>query len=78
MFCLGILPLVLIDCCFILSDLMPKGALLENKGDRIVLAIMFSVYLVSMIIAMYPGREDPSATESNHFYAHDDNWTDKH
>jgi hypothetical protein len=55
-FCLGILPLALIDCCLILSGLMPRGARFANAEDRAVWAVLVSIYLVSMIVAMYPGR----------------------
>ncbi len=55
-FCLGILPLVLVDCALILSGLMPRGALFATALDRLVWAVLFSLYLASMIVAMYPGR----------------------
>jgi hypothetical protein len=55
-FCLGILPLVLIDCFMILSHLMPQGAQFATRDDVIVLAIVFAIYLTLMTVAMYPGR----------------------
>lgn len=57
-FCLGILPLVLIDCAVILSELMPAGAF--AAADYMALGIAVSFYLTAMIIAMYPGRENVS------------------
>jgi hypothetical protein len=55
-FFIGILPLALIDCFLILSHLMPKGALFAAGSDRIMWGILFGIYLMSMIVAMYPGR----------------------
>lgn len=53
---LGIVPLVLIDCVVILSEIIPGGAF--GRGDLVVLAGMIGVYLAAMVVAMYPGRED--------------------
>lgn len=55
-FCLGILPLVLIDCVLILSHLMPPGALFQARSDLIVWMMLAGIYLASMVIAMYPGQ----------------------
>jgi hypothetical protein len=68
--CLGILPLILIDCFMILSHLMPRGALLTADSDKFALAIVYALYLSSMAVAMYPGRtisspvdwDDPTAS----------------
>jgi hypothetical protein len=68
-FCLGILPLALVDCVIILSDLMPKGALFASEEDRMIWAILLSIYLASMIIAMYPGRTIPSPVETDDPFA---------
>jgi hypothetical protein len=68
-FCLGILPLALVDCVIILSDLMPKGALFASEEDRTIWAILLSIYLGSMIIAMYPGRTIPSPDGSDDPFA---------
>jgi hypothetical protein len=68
-FCLGILPLALVDCVIILSDLMPKGALFATEEDRTIWAILLSIYLGSMIIAMYPGRTIPSPDGSDDPFA---------
>lgn len=65
MFCLGILPLVLIDCVVILSELMPAGAF--GGADYIALAVPIMIYLASMVVAMYPGREDVSPDGLDHF-----------
>ena len=53
---LGIVVLVLIDAVLILSHVMPKGAAWNNPTDRMVWAVLGSVYLISMTVAMYPGR----------------------
>lgn len=74
-FCLGILPLVLTDSFFILSELMPKGALFSNRESRITLAVLFSIYLLAMIVAMYPGRTEP-APESEDFLTHRNPWAE--
>jgi hypothetical protein len=55
-FCVGILLLVFFDAVLILSRLMPKGALFAARSDVYVWAILFSLYLTSMAIALYPGR----------------------
>jgi hypothetical protein len=74
-FCLGILPLVLTDCFFILSELMPRGALIAHRRDQIALAVLFSIYLVAMIVAMYPGRtETPPAPDD--FLTHRNPWAE--
>ncbi len=57
-FCFGILTLALIECVLMLSGLMPKGTLFTNPGDRQVWAVLFSVYLAAMVVAMYPGRAE--------------------
>ncbi|MHC5540161.1 hypothetical protein ACYOEI_18225 [Singulisphaera rosea] len=74
-FCLGVLPLVLTDCFFILSDLMPGGAF-AAPGDRVILASLYSLYLVTMIVAMYPGRPDPSDVFVESFDPHD-SWVEE-
>jgi hypothetical protein len=73
-FCVGILPLVLIDCVIILSELMPAGAF--GAADYIALGIMISIYLASMIIAMYPGREDVLPDDLGHPYVFADDRTE--
>jgi hypothetical protein len=60
-FCVGIALLVLIDAVLMLSHLMPQGALFAAREDRIVWAVLFSVYVTAMTIAMYPGRAESSA-----------------
>jgi hypothetical protein len=53
-FSFGILVLVPIDCLTVLSPVLP-GGLFANPQDAEITVIMFSIYLTSMIIAMYPG-----------------------
>ena len=52
----GILVLALIDSVVILTHVMPNGAAWNNPTDRMVWAVLASIYLTSMTIAMYPGR----------------------
>jgi hypothetical protein len=70
-FCLGILPLVLIDCFMILSHLMPQGPLNVSQDGMLLLAIVFAVYLMIMTVAMYPGRRISSDADLDDLYAHD-------
>jgi len=58
-FCVGILLLVLIDAVIVLSHVMPKGAAFATAADCIVWAVLYSIYLTSMAIAMYPGPCEP-------------------
>lgn len=55
-FCLGIFLLIGVDTLLILSHEMPKGAMFANTTDYLAFASLFSIYLASMTIAMYPGR----------------------
>ena len=71
-FCLGILPLVLLDCFMILSHLMPQGALFATHAEFIVLAIVFAIYLTLMTVAMYPGRAIPSHADWDELFASDE------
>ncbi len=57
---LGIFVLVLIDAVLILSHVMPNGAACADRTDCIVWAVLASIYLTSMAIAMYPGRTKSS------------------
>jgi hypothetical protein len=54
-FCLGIVPLILTDCVFILTRVMPRGAVF-NEADWLFWVVSFGIYFTSMLIAMYPGR----------------------
>jgi hypothetical protein len=63
-FVIGILPLVLVDCFMVLSHLMPDGALFATKTDRLVLAVLAAIYLVCMVVAMYPGSDTTEETET--------------
>lgn len=55
-FVVGIIVLALIECVVVLTHIMPKGFIWAHGSDRIVWAVLASTYLISMIIAMYPGR----------------------
>ena len=55
-FYFGILVLGFIEGVLILSHLMPRGAF--KSVDYVVFAILISIYLTAMSIAMYPGRVD--------------------
>jgi hypothetical protein len=70
-FCIGILPLVLLDCFMILSHLMPQGAV-ATQGDLVVLASVFAVYLMIMAVAMYPGRSISSPADWDELFACDE------
>jgi hypothetical protein len=56
-FYFGILVLGFIDGVLILSHLTPKGALFVDRQDLVVWVALFSIYLMSMVVAMYPGRD---------------------
>ncbi|MEX2176242.1 MAG: hypothetical protein WD872_17910 [Pirellulaceae bacterium] len=56
-FALGIFLLVFFDAVMILSHIMPRGAF--GLTDYIASAILFSVYITAMAVAMYPGRMKP-------------------
>lgn len=56
---LAVFMLVFFDAMMILSHVMPKGALIANRGDLIIIAVMLSFYLVPISIATYPGRAKP-------------------
>jgi hypothetical protein len=53
-FFVGIFVLAFVEGVVILSHLMPNGTF--KSEDLVVFAVLVSVYLTSMIIAMYPGR----------------------
>ncbi len=55
--CLGIFMLVLIDSMMILSLEMPPGALFATTTDLIVWGVLYAVYILTMLVAMYPGRD---------------------
>ena len=65
LFCLGIFLLLLIDSLMILSTILPKmpqGHPVHFR-EMILIAGAFSVYLLLMFIAMYPGRADIDTIE---------------
>ena len=68
-FCVGILPLILIDCVLILSHLMPPGTLFQAHSDRIVWTVLFGIYLAAMIVAMYPGQAEAEDEWESRFNA---------
>ncbi len=51
----GLAMMTLLDCVIILSVLMPKGALAMNAFDIAMSAGLYALYLLLMIVAMYPG-----------------------
>jgi hypothetical protein len=55
-FIIGIFCLVLIDVMLILLHEMPAGVLFPATSDYIAFGATYLIYLVAMIIAMYPGR----------------------
>lgn len=59
-FCIGILPLALLECFLIL---VTPTKLLAHGGDRKFFAALFGVYLTAMVIAMYPGRSALTKTQ---------------
>jgi hypothetical protein len=54
-FLLGVFILFIFDAIIILMHIMPAGAF--TPGELWIFAILFAVYYLLMIIAMYPGRE---------------------
>jgi hypothetical protein len=52
----GVLALFLIDCLLILAAELPAGAMFATPVDLLCWAMSYAVYLVSMTVAMYPGR----------------------
>jgi hypothetical protein len=56
-FCLGILPLALLDSVLILSHLMPVRAF-ANGGGRTALVLAAILYVSLMTLSMYPGRTE--------------------
>jgi hypothetical protein len=69
-FFLGIVPLILIDCVVILSEVMP--AIIFGQEEYFILTGLIAWYLATMTVAMYPGRED----EVDDFYAVQDDWAE--
>ena len=61
-FC-GIVVLVLVDTMLILAHQMPNGAMFKTKEDIIIFVVICLVYLITMVIAMYPGRSTPPTDE---------------
>jgi len=56
LFFVGLVALILVDTFLMLAYLMPKGALFATTVDVIVMATLISIYLFTMIFAMYPGQ----------------------
>lgn len=61
-FLVGILILAFIDTILVLTHIMPKGAFAIEEWA--ICAILFSVYFLLMVFAMYPGRTD----DTNNIY----------
>lgn len=53
---IGLGKMALLDCVIILSILMPQGALMMNARDIAISVGLYGLYLLLMIVAMYPGR----------------------
>lgn len=53
-FCCGVMPLAMIECVITLMHVMPKPR--EFWEIAIVFGVLLAIYLLAMIIAMYPGR----------------------
>jgi hypothetical protein len=53
-FCVGIFPLVLFDCCVMLGALAANGR--PDSETLTALAVMLGIYLSAMTLAMYPGQ----------------------
>jgi hypothetical protein len=61
-FVLGIMPLILVECFMVLSHLMPKGAVF-TKAELPVWAGIFIIYMMSMVVAMYPGPSESNRVD---------------
>lgn len=57
-FCVGVLPLIVVDCLLILVGTMPNARMFTRE-DLAAWVVMLSIYLTSMTFAMYPGRRPP-------------------
>ncbi len=73
-FCVGILPLIAIDCMIILSDLIAANALLSNQTDLPIFLSIIGFYLVMMMIAMYPGRTSRPPIDLEEPFGSQDEW----
>ena len=61
----GITPLVTVEFFLIIASVLPKGFLVEFTEGYSVFAVLLSIYLGAMIIAMYPGRETVVVSDSD-------------
>jgi hypothetical protein len=52
--CVGLLPMLLMECLLTLPEVLPRGL-----GQFRVLGVFFFIYLLFMVLAMYPGRTLP-------------------
>lgn len=66
----GLFLLLIIDTLQILRLVMPPGAF-KDRESLIGLLVFYSVYILCMAFAMYPGRS-PRASVSNDSYQHAD------
>ena len=57
-FCLGIMILCLVDTVMILTCMVPNRFALQNVPDYLAWLILYGIYLVFMLIAMFPGFEE--------------------
>ena len=55
-FFFGLLPLLMFEAVITLTAIVPAGLQFKDPVDYIVFGVMGAVYLICMIIAMYPGR----------------------
>ncbi len=56
-FVFGIFILALVEAWLIFLHLFPNGGPFFGNRDPHVLATFFTIYIISMVIAMYPGRQ---------------------
>jgi hypothetical protein len=75
-FCLGILPLALLDSVLILSHLMPVRAF-DNGGGRMVLILSAIIYVFLMALSMHPGRAEMPRADPEEILAYGDDWVNE-
>jgi len=59
LFFAGLMVLILIDTFLMLTYVMPAAALFATPLDVILFGAFVSIYLATMIFAMYPGQTAP-------------------
>jgi hypothetical protein len=60
--CAAILMLLLIDSLIILANEMPQGAMFATNTDLVVWAVLITIYITCMALAMFPGRTEVPTT----------------